>query len=397
MAAPGTNNKIYVGSRSGVYGSNDGGDNYFGLANPPEGMTSKFNEITALAIDPANQDHILASPGDYAGYVYSFDSGVSWNLGEHFGSVRKFAFAPSNPSVVYAGTDNGFYASDDGGITFVKKEHVKVNNIQVQALAVHPNNPDVVYASTTSPEIIMTTDGGDIWTNTNNGIPAMPSTIIIINPQNPEVIFTSIDRQDSGIGGTGIYKSIGGGGSWTQVTSGLQPNGLYKCIVIDPTNTQIMYAGDFYSGVYYSTNGGDNWQLLNEGLIHKMVNTLALSDDGSVLYAGIEGGAVFRLGDVTVGVGDEESKIPTGFVLEQNYPNPFNPGTVINYQLSTTGLVKLKVYDVLGNEITTLVDEEKAPGRYQVIFDGSNLVSGVYLYELKTGSYSVTKKMLLLK
>ena len=88
---------------------------------------------------------------------------------------------------------------------------------------------------------------------------------------------------------------------------------------------------------------------------------------------------------------------PKEFVLYQNYPNPFNPTTVISYQLPVNGNVTLKVYDVLGNEIATLVNEEKPAGAYEVEFDGSMLSSGIYFYQLKAGSYSSINKMVLLK
>ncbi len=90
------------------------------------------------------------------------------------------------------------------------------------------------------------------------------------------------------------------------------------------------------------------------------------------------------------------------FYLGQNYPNPFNPTTVIGYQLLVNGNVSLKVYDVLGNEVATLVDEYKPAGDYEVKFstlsgEGRNLTSGVYFYQMKAGKYIETKKMLLLK
>jgi len=83
--------------------------------------------------------------------------------------------------------------------------------------------------------------------------------------------------------------------------------------------------------------------------------------------------------------------------LEQNYPNPFNPTTKINYSIKEKGNVELKIFDLLGSEIVTLVNEEKAPGNYEVFFDASNLSSGVYLYTIKAGSFVQTRKMLLMK
>jgi len=99
--------------------------------------------------------------------------------------------------------------------------------------------------------------------------------------------------------------------------------------------------------------------------------------------------------DNPVTVEDEIS--PVQFTLSQNYPNPFNPSTRIEYAISTTQFVSLKVYDVLGNEVTTLVNEEKAAGSYEVDFNATGLPSGVYFYRLQSGSKVETKKMLLLK
>jgi len=92
-----------------------------------------------------------------------------------------------------------------------------------------------------------------------------------------------------------------------------------------------------------------------------------------------------------------EAFFPKEIILEQNYPNPFNPTTSIRYAVSNRQFVTLKVYDVLGNEIANLVNEEKAAGTYAVEFNATNLSSGIYFYELQAGSFVETKKMLLLK
>jgi hypothetical protein len=91
------------------------------------------------------------------------------------------------------------------------------------------------------------------------------------------------------------------------------------------------------------------------------------------------------------------SAIITEYALEQNYPNPFNPSTTIRYQIPNDGLVTLKVYDILGSEVATLVNEQKSTGRYEVNFNAASLASGVYIYKLASGSYIQSKKMLLIK
>lgn len=99
---------------------------------------------------------------------------------------------------------------------------------------------------------------------------------------------------------------------------------------------------------------------------------------------------------LVVGV-DEDPVIVNEFILEQNYPNPFNPGTLIKYSLAERSNVTLKVYDVLGNEVAVLVNSKQEVGSYDVNFDASNLASGLYIYTLNTGSFTSSKKMMLLK
>jgi len=115
-------------------------------------------------------------------------------------------------------------------------------------------------------------------------------------------------------------------------------------------------------------------------------------------------GKLFKLsGETLVGV-SSVTQLPTEFILEQNYPNPFNPSTTIKYSIpivetrrGVSPLVTLKIYDILGREVTTLVNKEQNPGNYEVKFDASTLSSGLYLYRISTSGYTTTKKMILLR
>lgn len=89
--------------------------------------------------------------------------------------------------------------------------------------------------------------------------------------------------------------------------------------------------------------------------------------------------------------------VPEQFVLEQNYPNPFNPSTTINFSIPASGLVTLKVFNALGSEVATLVNEQKEPGSYQVEFEADNYSTGIYFYNLQAGNFVETRKMLLMK
>ncbi|HZW38544.1 MAG TPA: T9SS type A sorting domain-containing protein [Ignavibacteriaceae bacterium] len=93
----------------------------------------------------------------------------------------------------------------------------------------------------------------------------------------------------------------------------------------------------------------------------------------------------------------KENNLPFQYSLEQNYPNPFNPSTKIKYTLPKQGLVSIKVFNVLGKEITQLVNEEKPSGEYEVEFDGNNLTSGIYFYQIQSGEFLDTKKMVMMK
>ena len=111
--------------------------------------------------------------------------------------------------------------------------------------------------------------------------------------------------------------------------------------------------------------------------------------DGHIVYS--DGIRVDMLTSV------KEKEIPTVFSLDQNFPNPFNPSTIIHYELPKDVFVLLVVYDILGREVTTLVNERKQPGRYDVTFNTAGLVSGVYFYRMYAGNFVSTKKMLLMK
>jgi hypothetical protein len=108
-------------------------------------------------------------------------------------------------------------------------------------------------------------------------------------------------------------------------------------------------------------------------------------------------GVVYGDTGFVVGINQISSEIPEQFALSQNYPNPFNPTTNIKFQVPKSGLVKLAVYDLLGKEIQTIVNQQLSPGTYEVDFNGSNLPSGIYYYKLQADEYSETKKMVLIK
>jgi hypothetical protein len=96
-------------------------------------------------------------------------------------------------------------------------------------------------------------------------------------------------------------------------------------------------------------------------------------------------------------VQSSHSSTPVKYSLDQNFPNPFNPVTTIKFSIANSGVVTLKVFDILGREVATLLNEEKPAGNYEVEFNASELASGIYFYKLQSGNYVETKKMILMK
>jgi hypothetical protein len=118
-------------------------------------------------------------------------------------------------------------------------------------------------------------------------------------------------------------------------------------------------------------------------------------------YAISTDGTVIKLCDsiliVITGNKNKDVDAPSDYELGQNYPNPFNPNTNIEFKIPKEGMVTLKVYDILGHELTVLMDEKLHPGKFNVRWDADNFPSGVYYYKLQAGDFSETKKMILLK
>ena len=198
----------------------------------------------------------------------------------------------------------------------------------------------------------------------------------------------------AGSSGSGVFLSTDNGTNWIDVNNGLT-NGMVWTLAVYGTN---IFAGTLGSGLFLSTDNGTNWfDVNNELLTNTEIHSLVVS--GSYLFAATGGGGVWRrpLSDMITSVEIPSFDLLTCFSLSQNYPNPFNPSTKLSYSITQSGLVILKVYDVLGTEVETLVNEEKPIGTYELTWNAANLPSGIYFYQLRAGEYTAVKKMLLVK
>ncbi|OGU46864.1 MAG: hypothetical protein A2000_10600 [Ignavibacteria bacterium GWB2_36_8] len=220
----------------------------------------------------------------------------------------------------------------------------------------------------------------------------LPLKKVFSNDDNVWIAGGYLDNQNSN---TIFLKSTNNGQTWIQHhTSPYLINDMY---FIDNNLGWAVGADTAYRGVILkSTDGGDTWKLVVDSLLGPL-NSIFIKDNYG--WAAGDYGLVLRTTDAgTTWIDDGNNKTyPTEFELKQNYPNPFNPNTTLSFVIGHLSFVTLKIYDILGKEIATVVSEEKSAGKYEIEFDGSNLSSGIYFYELKTRSYTVTKKMVLLK
>jgi hypothetical protein len=205
----------------------------------------------------------------------------------------------------------------------------------------------------------------------------------------------------SGAGGT-ILKTTDSGNSWNPQTSGTS-FALFSVHFSDADNG---WAVGPQATLLNTTDGGNNWQpmsIFSRGSLEEVFFVTPqigwiVGDAGLIIKTTSGGGG-------PVAVNGRTNQLPDEFYLSQNYPNPFNPVTKIIYTIpnvetrNTSSLqrVTLKIYDILGNELTTLVNENKPAGKYEVEFNGSSLSSGVYFYKIQAGPFRQVKKMILLR
>lgn len=204
-----------------------------------------------------------------------------------------------------------------------------------------------------------------------------------------------------GTGDAGIFVKVNG--KWTSIPSpsGLGGNAAFVT-VIDKYGA--MYTGFsnynyktfsyFWHGVFKTTNNGSSWTKV--GLDSVAVKNLVIY--GDTLYAVSYYKGLFKIPiQNPTEVKTLNSSLPSSFELYQNYPNPFNPSTVISFEIPKQSHVQLKIFDVIGREVATLVNEKKAAGKYEIKFDGTKLTSGIYFCQINTADFVQTRKMVLLK
>ncbi|MBP1657462.1 MAG: hypothetical protein H6Q31_2063 [Bacteroidetes bacterium] len=246
---------------------------------------------------------------------------------------------------------------------------------------------------TNGQSVYRTTNRGRSWTVSRNAYPGAVGSAVAFRD--------SLNGLLSGDGpNPGFRRTTDGGESWTQVGA---PNGITPSFVTAVPGSKGSYLAsswDMYGwqpGSAFTRNDGMTWEPVdyrNHGRAVFLSASFGWSaGDGNTLYGWDRAG----YGSFVLPVQQSPAVTPAGFSLEQNYPNPFNPATVIRYQISAVADVDLTVFDLLGRTVGTLVNERKAPGSYEVKFEGAGLASGTYVCRLTAGGAVQTRKMILLR
>jgi len=326
---------------------------------------------------------ILAATENIGPGVYrTSNHGSNWNetTGMENESVRAFT---KNSSYIFACTWGGgiFRSSDDGGTW----QSVGLTNVGFRSVYAAG---EILFAG--ADKIYSSTNNGDSWDLHQLPYPAGSTWCFYY---------------DNGIlyaGDMGLYVSTDLGETWQLkygVTFDNEGNPVDVKIFKDILSYQNTLIASVLAGsIIISYDGGDNWTSFSDGLFTDWTfPSLVIKDPYIWALRDFMGNAYLRpLASIT----EVEIKNLTclnDYTLFQNYPNPFNPTTTINYSILKEGLVTLKVYNTIGEEVAIPVNEEKTAGTYELTWNAANLPSGIYFYQLSAGSFVETKKMILLR
>jgi len=193
-----------------------------------------------------------------------------------------------------------------------------------------------------------------------------------------------------------LLKTSDGGSTWTTQTSGT--NTWLRSIYFRDSNTGWTVGNN--GTILMTEDGGDNWST-RRSFTNNTLNSVCFADDNTGWVVG-ESGTVLKMtmSDLITSIEEEPfaySPVPQEFELKQNYPNPFNPSTIIEFSIPESEYVILKIYNLLGQEVVTLVSDKFTPGVYKYEWDASGFASGVYIYKFQAGAFQDVRKMVYLK
>jgi len=369
--------RTFAVSDTNLFAGNDGGGGVFLSTNNGTSWTAVNAGLSSWYIEALifSGTDLFAGTGG-SGICHSTNNGTSWtavNAGLTNTTVWSFAVSGTN---LFAGTAGGVFLSTNNGTSWTSVSD-GLTDTDVRTFAIIGTN---LFVGTLSGGVFRSTNNGTSWTPANNGLTNTTVLALAISGTN---LFAGT--------GSRVFISTNNGTSWSPANSGMTYYVVYSLVVYG-TN---LFAGTI-GGVFLSTNNGTSWTEANTGLTNTPV---ALVVSGNYLFTGTDSNRVWRrpLSEMVTDIEDQSNAIPSQYVLKQNYPNPFNPSTKIKYSVPQSSNVIIKVFDILGNEIETLVNEEKPVGTYEITWYAANLPSGVYFYTINAGSFIETRKMILIK
>ncbi len=375
--AVGTNGQVYVGVRdSAYYRSTDNGASWSARkysSQPGSQGTS------ALFVTPSGI--VLASA--LSTVFRSTDEGQSW---DSTGAFTATCFVMDTSGEILAGSSGRMQKSTDTGLTW---HDAGLSTITSYSLAC--SNRNYLFAGTINGGVYRSTNSGFTWAST--GIDGIGVYGVATFGDNVVYCATS---------GFGILKSTDNASTWD--SSGTGMTGTYWGVVVSSNGDVFAVQrttgahGTAY-GVVKSVDSGKTWTKINMGLLDTAVTCITYGANG-FLWIGTSTGFVYRSSEQITAV-ESYVQPPRTYFLFQNYPNPFNPSTRISYTVAHESFVTLRIYDILGRKVATLVNERKQFGDNSVQWNAEGMPTGVYLYRLQAGSagggFVETKKMLLIR
>ena len=380
---------IFVGSGSSTYRSSNHGESWENIVVGDSAYYLSHNYVVDLLNTPG-ENLFAALIG--AGIWKSSDLGNNWQRAFEINMYQAdgFSLTVDKDNNIYAGIGDNYFNNSGGTIKKSTDNGKSWQEIDNNLPAGSPDklfttSNNTVLASVTYYGIYRTENQGNGWEISSEGLPMENFLAESFAENQKGEIFC-------GTGNNGVFISSDDGKSWKPSNVGIS---LERVMDIVMDNTDNIYISTL-TGIYFSEDNGKTWEPKNSGLSNPTIFALAIDND-NYLYAGSYGTGVFRSLNPITSIKDKNVLLPKSFFLSQNYPNPFNPSTKINYSIPQISFVTLKVYDILGREITTLVNEEKPVGNYEINFDANNLSSGIYFYRIQVGSFSDTKKLILIR